>query len=249
MEWSIQEIARLTGSTSRTLRHYGEVGLLRPARTGSNGQRYYDQGALVRLQQILVLRQFGLGLSAIAQVLDGEQDTVGALRRHLELLERERVRIGRQAESIRTTIRKIEGGEPLMAEEVLDGFDHTKYEQEVTERWGREAYERGDNWWRSLTEEQKAAFKQQGVDVARDFARAKEAGEAVDGVVAQDVARRQVEWLALSSEVSRGYLIGLGEMYVADPRFGRNYAPAGVDPTPYAEYVRDVLKFYAEENL
>jgi MerR family transcriptional regulator, thiopeptide resistance regulator len=249
MEWSIQEIARLTGSTSRTLRHYGDVGLLKPVRTGSNGQRYYDQGALVRLQQILVLRQFGLGLPAIAEVLDGEQDTVGALRRHLELLERERVRIGRQAESIRTTIRKIERGEPLMAEEVLDGFDHTKYEDEVTERWGRDAFERSDRWWRSLSAEQKAAFKQQGLDVAADFVRAKDADEPEDGVVAQAVARRQVEWLGLSNEVSREYLIGLGEMYVADPRFGRNYAPAGVDPTPYATYVRNVLKFYAEKNL
>ncbi|GAB3269893.1 MerR family transcriptional regulator [Kineosporia babensis] len=249
MEWSIQEIARLTGTTSRTLRHYGEVGLLEPSRTGPNGQRFYDQEALVRLQRILLLRQFGLGLPVIAEVLGGEKDAVAALRGHLEMLERERVRIDRQAESIRTTIRKIEGGEPLMAEEILDGFDHTQYEQEVTERWGKDAYQQGDRWWRSLSDADKAAFKQQGLDVARDFGVAREAGEPADGAVAQDIARRQVEWLSLSSEASREYVIGLGEMYVADQRFGRYYAPEGADPTPYAEYVRDALKVYAEQNL
>ena len=46
-----------------------------------------------------------------------------------------------------------------------------------------------------------------------------------------------------------GLVIGIGEMYVADPRFGRNYAPTGVDPTPYAQFVSDVLKVYAERNL
>jgi len=53
MDWSIQDIARLAGTTSRTLRHYGEVGILPPSRTGSNGYRYYDERALARLQRIL----------------------------------------------------------------------------------------------------------------------------------------------------------------------------------------------------
>ena len=49
MDWSIQEIAKLAGTTSRTLRHYDDIGLVAPARIGSNGYRYYDDAALVRL--------------------------------------------------------------------------------------------------------------------------------------------------------------------------------------------------------
>ena len=41
-EWSIQELARLAGTTSRTLRYYGQVGLLPPTRTGAAGYRFYD---------------------------------------------------------------------------------------------------------------------------------------------------------------------------------------------------------------
>ena len=66
-DWSIQEIARLVGTTSRTLRHYDEIGLLPPARIAANGYRHYDEAALVRLQRILLLRELGLGLPAIAE--------------------------------------------------------------------------------------------------------------------------------------------------------------------------------------
>jgi DNA-binding transcriptional MerR regulator len=136
MEWSIQDIARLAGTTSRTLRYYGELGLLEPSRIGRNGYRFYDQDCLVRLQRILLLRELGLSLPTIAEVLKGQRDTAAALRTHLELLKQERDRIGRQIKSVKTTICKTERGERLMAEEVLDGFDHTRHEQEVTERWG-----------------------------------------------------------------------------------------------------------------
>jgi cell volume regulation protein A len=69
MDWSIQDTARLAHTTSRTLRHYGEVGLLTPSRIGTNGYRYYDERALVRLQRILMLRELGLGLLAIPGVV------------------------------------------------------------------------------------------------------------------------------------------------------------------------------------
>lgn len=69
MEYSIQQIAKAAGVTSRTLRHYDEVGLLAPSRVGHNGYRYYDDRSLVRLQRVLLLRELGLGLDAIGQVL------------------------------------------------------------------------------------------------------------------------------------------------------------------------------------
>ena len=79
MEWSIQQIAKLAGTTSRTLRHYDDIGLLAPSSVGGNGYRYYDQAALVRLQRILLLRELGLGLPQIAEVLDREASEEHAL--------------------------------------------------------------------------------------------------------------------------------------------------------------------------
>jgi DNA-binding transcriptional MerR regulator len=246
MEWSIHDIARLAGTTSRTLRHYGQLGLLDPSRVGGNGYRYYDQDCLVRLQRILLLRELGLGLPAIAEVLDGQRDTAAALRTHLALLEQERERIGRQIESVKTTLRKTEEGEPLMAEEVFDGFDHTRYEQEVTERWGREAYEKGDRWWRSLSDAEKNAFQQQQLDIAADFGRAHLAGRPADSDEVQAITQRQFEWLSITTNPTKEYFIGLGEMYVADPRFTANYDRHGEGT---AAFIRDAMKVYAERNL
>ena len=46
--WSIVEVARVAGVSSRTLRHYDDVGLLPPAYVGSNGYRYYGRDELHR---------------------------------------------------------------------------------------------------------------------------------------------------------------------------------------------------------
>ncbi|MBA2768288.1 MAG: MerR family transcriptional regulator [Sporichthyaceae bacterium] len=246
MEWSIQEIARAAGTTSRALRHYGQLGLLRPSRTAANGYRYYDQSALVRLQRILLLRELGLGLAATAEILDGQQDTAAALRRHLEVLEAEQERIGRQIASVKITLRRTERGEQLMPDEAFDGFDHTSYQEEVTQRWGKKAYEKGDRWWRSLSPSEKKAFQRTQHEITQDYGRARAAGVSPDSERVQAITRRHVEWLSIITTPSKEYLVGLGEMYVADPRFAVNYDRHGAGT---AVLVRDAMKVYAERNL
>lgn len=246
-EWSIQDLAKAAGTTSRTLRHYGQLGLLMPSRIGGNGYRYYDQDCLLRLQRILLLREMGLRLAAIADVLDGERDTASALRTHLKWLERERERLGRQISSVRRTLRKTEGGEELMAEEVFDGFDHTQYKDEVIEKWGADAYQRGADWWNSLSDTEKKEHQQRQLDIASDYGRAHAAGKSVDDDDVQAITQRHHDWLAVSVDsVSKCYFIGLGEMYVADPRFGVNYDKHSAGT---AEFVRDAMRVYAERNL
>lgn len=139
-----------------------------------------------------------------------------------------------------------------MAEKMFDGFDHTQYKDEVQERWGKDAYAKSDSWWRSMTADDKSAWQQRSADLGADWIAAAERGIDPAGDEAQAIARRHVEWLtgipgtpaAAPGGDVKGYVIGLGEMYVADPRFGANYG--GVQG---AEFVRDALKVYAEANL
>lgn len=258
-DWSIQEIARLAGTTSRTLRHYDDVGLLRPSRIAHNGYRHYDEAALVRLQRILLLRELGLGLPQIAEVLNpvnARQSEESALETHLALLREEQNRLARQIASVENTINALKGGEELMAENMFDGFDHTQYKEEVEERWGRKAYADSDRWWRGMTDAERADWQQRVSDLGRDWIAAAESGIDPASAEAQDVARRHVEWLtgipgtpaAVPGGDVKGYVIGLGEMYVADPRFGANYATSA-GGTQGAEFVRDALRIYADGNL
>ncbi|WP_431074472.1 MerR family transcriptional regulator [Microbacterium phyllosphaerae] len=258
-DWSIQEIARLAGTTSRTLRHYDDVGLLPPSRIAHNGYRHYDESALVRLQRILLLRELGLGLPQIAEVLnptDAQQSEEAALETHLALLREEQNRLARQIASVENTIDALRGGEELMAENMFDGFDHTRYREEVEQRWGRKTYADSDRWWRGMTDAERAEWQQRVSDLGRDWIAAAESGVDPASAEAQDVARRHVEWLtgipgtpaAAPDGDVKAYVLGLGEMYVADPRFGANYATSA-GGTHGAEFVRDALRVYADRNL
>jgi DNA-binding transcriptional MerR regulator len=252
LDWSIQDVARMAGTTSRTLRHYDDIGLLKPSRVGRNGYRYYNGAALLQLQRILLLRGLGLGLPAIAEVFQHETDAVKALSRHLDWLRQEQARLARQVLSVQQTIETVKGRGELMAEKMFDGFDHTQYKDEVEERWGKDAYAKSDAWWRGMGTEQKQEWKSRAEKLGNDWIAASGSGLAADSPEAQDLARRHVDWLTSipgtpASESGgdvKGYVVGLAEMYVADARFAANYGgEAG------AGFVRDALRAYAERNL
>ncbi|GAB3399367.1 TipAS antibiotic-recognition domain-containing protein [Schumannella luteola] len=274
MEWSIQQVSRITGATSRALRHYDQVGLLPPSRIGHGGLRYYDEDALVRLQRILLLRELGLGIPAIVEALsgsaahgDGGADAdepieggsraagagpatdpeVAALRIHLVQLRREQELLARRIDAVAHTIDARERGEPLMAEDMFDGFDHTQHREEVERRWGRKAYADSSAWWESKSAEEKKEWQARQAALAADWAAAAERGVDPASEAAQALAARHVDWLAgipgtpgYPAGPSAEYLAGLGEMYVADPRFAANYGGRRG-----AEFVRDALAIYA----
>lgn len=249
MAWSMHEIVQAAGTTSRTLRHYDRIGLLPPSHTGTNGYRYYDQDALVRLQRILLLRELGMGLPAIGDLLAAEQDAVPALRRHLAELAEERDRVDRLIRSVRTTIEKLEGGEELVASETFDGFDHRQHKAEVEERWGAQAYADSDAWWRSLDDAGKRSFQDEGRQLAEEFAIAATRGLEVRSETVLALAQRQYDWVRAGwggKVPSAEAFVGLGQMYVDDPRFRTNYE---VDGRNYAEFVRDAMTAYAETHL
>lgn len=69
--WKIGQLAARTGLTVRALRHYDQIGLLRPARRSPAGYRLYGEADVARLQQVQSLRQLGLSLAQIQACLDG----------------------------------------------------------------------------------------------------------------------------------------------------------------------------------
>ncbi len=136
-----------------------------------------------------------------------------------------------------------------MAEDMFDGFDHTAYREEVVSRWGEPAYATGDAWWRAMSDQERADWKAGLARLQHDWRDASERGSAPDSEEAQALAARHVAWLAAipgtpgsgSGGPPAAYLLGLGEMYVADERFAANYgAEAG------ATLVRDALRAYTE---
>ena len=88
--YSIGDMARAGGLSVRMLRHYDEIGLLRPARTDSRtGYRSYEPKQLDRLHRILALKDLGFSLAQVRLIVDDDvsaEELRGMLRlRQMEL--------------------------------------------------------------------------------------------------------------------------------------------------------------------
>ncbi|HEY9664292.1 MAG TPA: MerR family transcriptional regulator, partial [Allocoleopsis sp.] len=66
----VGDLAKQTGVSVRTLHYYDEIGLLSPSHRTETGYRLYGEEDIIRLQQILSLRQIGFSLEEIRECLE-----------------------------------------------------------------------------------------------------------------------------------------------------------------------------------
>src|SRR5690625_4390857 len=72
--WKIGELAVLTGLTIRTLRYYDQIQLFSPSEYTASGHRLYTKSDLTNLQQILSLKQMGLSLDDIKELMENKDE-------------------------------------------------------------------------------------------------------------------------------------------------------------------------------
>ena len=85
---TVKQVSTLTGVSVRTLHHYDEIGLLKPAKVTEAGYRLYDDASLCRLHAILLLKELQFPLKEIKEILDRPGfDPMEALAQQIELLE------------------------------------------------------------------------------------------------------------------------------------------------------------------
>lgn len=90
MEYSIKKLSEIAGVSTRTLRYYDEIGLLKPARVSSSGYRIYGKKQVDILQQILFYKELGMSLDEIKEIIQNPNfDRINALKEHkIKLLEK-----------------------------------------------------------------------------------------------------------------------------------------------------------------
>jgi DNA-binding transcriptional MerR regulator len=137
MKMQINEFARLTGVSVRTLHYYDEIGLLTPAYVDKfTGYRYYDENSILRMQEILFYRELDFSLKSIMNILSApDYDKEKALNEQKKLLVLKKERLERLISAIDSAKK---------GENIMSAFDNTKFENykdEVKEKWGKtEAY-------------------------------------------------------------------------------------------------------------
>ena len=228
MAHTVGAVAQMAGVTVRTLHHYDEIGLLNPSRSVA-GYRRYGEADLERLQRILFYRELGFGLDQIKTVMtDGASDAVVHLRRQHALLLDRIGRLQRMASAVEKAIEARQMGISLTPEErfeVFGDFDPDEHAAEVEERWGTtDAYAESRRRVASYGKADWLRMKAEGQAVNEQLVGAMRAGLAADSPEAMDAAE------AHRQQISRWFYdcphqmhVGLGEMYIADPRFATTY--------------------------
>ncbi|GAA3685993.1 TipAS antibiotic-recognition domain-containing protein [Arthrobacter ginkgonis] len=249
--YGIAELARQASVSSRTLRHYHRLGLLVPAHIGANGYRYYGWEEALRLQRILLLRDLGLGLEAIGEVLDGGRSPVEALRSHRRWLEAELRRLAAMARTVDTTIERLISGGTMEPREMFNGFGKNPYEEEARERWGEAAVDRSNARLAALPPGGREAMLEEAVAINAELAACMAEGEPADGERAQEAAARHYRWVCLSWTPDREAYLGLGRMYVEDSRFTAFYDQPKDSPARpgLAAYLSEAMDAYAQRRL
>lgn len=99
----IGELAKQTGLSIRTLHYYDEIGLLSPSHRTEVGHRLYSDQDIIRLQQILSLRQLGFSLSEIRECLENPDFSLP------KVIDLHRSQIREQMALSRTLLKRLNG--------------------------------------------------------------------------------------------------------------------------------------------
>ncbi|QNK41000.1 MerR family transcriptional regulator [Caproicibacter fermentans] len=251
MEYSIQKFAGLSGISTRTLRYYDEIGLLKPERLSSSGYRIYGDSQVRRLQQILFYRELGVSLDEIGRILDSPGfNAAEALRRHHELLLQQRARLNLLIHNVEKTL-AFEKGEIFMADkEKFEGFktelvkqNEQRYGKEIREKYGDEAVDQSNRKMLGMTQEQYVRFQALEQELNRALLKAFQSGDPA-GETAQHAADLHRRWLSYTwNHYTPEAHAGLVQMYVEDPRFTAYYDRLQPGLT---KFLKDAVTIYTE---
>jgi DNA-binding transcriptional MerR regulator len=253
MEYTVQKLGSLAGISTRTLRYYDEIGILKPARISSSGYRIYGQKEVDRLQQILFYRELGVSLDSIKEIVSAPSfDGANALIEHRERLLEKREQLDMLIANVDKTIALTEGRIKMSNKEKFEGFkqkmvddNEKKYGKEIREKYGKETVEKSNAKVKNMTQEQYDEVTALTALVTETLAQAFATGDPA-GELAQKAADMHKKWLTYYwNEYSKEAHAGLAQMYVDDPRFTAYYDEKQPGT---AEFLRDAILIYTGMN-
>ncbi len=252
-EREIGALARDAGLTTRALRHFDAIGLVPPSRTDSSGRRWYDRDAQLRLKQALVLRELRLSLSAIRDLLDGRSNITQTLNKHAELLREESSRLTALAGTVENTLRLM-GDDKKMINAIdpfagIFGYDtqtQQKYEQEITEKYGADKVIDSLTNVAKMSSIEAEAIVQEFAQVESELSALMVNGVPVEDPKVQGCIRHHFEIICKFWTPNQQAYLGLGLMYLNDPRFLERKERVAVG---LAAYESAAMTYFAETNL
>ena len=253
MEYTIQKLANIAGISSRTLRYYDKLNLLKPARINSSGYRIYSQTEVDLLQLILFYRELDMSLESIRKIItqpgyEAEQ----ALRDHRTKMLEKRSRLDLLISNLDKTIAEKEGGIKMTDSEKFKGLkqnlideNEIKYGQEIRQKYGDEAINRSNEKLLGMSREEYDKVTRLAAQIKTTLAEAFKTGDPT-GTLAQETADLHRQWLCFSwPQYNKDAHAGLAQMYVDDERFRAYYDD---DQPGTAAFFRDAILIYTDHR-
>lgn len=243
----IKEVAELAGISIRTLRHYDEIGLLKPAEVSPSGYRHYSEENLKTLQQILFFKELGFPLQKIKEIMESPSfDRLGALELQRHLLIEKKNRLGNMIALIEKTIQSEKEGMEMSSEEKFVGFrfDSNPYAREAREKWGDQAVDAAEAKMATLGGDEKLALADEMNEIYRELAAIRHTDPRAQE--AQTAIRKWFDFLNRHfGDYTPEAFKGLGQMYIEDSRFTKNIDQFG---TGLAAFMAAAMAAFANQT-
>lgn len=249
MDYTISKLAKLAGISTRTLRYYDEIGLLRPKDVNMSGYRVYGQNEVDALQQILFYRELSVSLDEIKSIVSSPDFTRRkALEAHLDALLEKQKQLATLIDNVRKTIAFEKGEIAMTDKEKFEGFkkglieeNEKQYGAEVRAKYGEETVNKSNERLMGMSRDEYERMEKLAKEVNDTLKAALETKDPA-GELAQKACALHKQWLmctwpSYSPEAHKG----LGQMYVDDERFKAYYEKIGPG---CAAFLRDALMVY-----
>ena len=241
----INEVAKLTGVSVRTLQYYDEIGLLIPKKL-DNGYRDYSDENLDKLQKILFYRFLKFKLNDIKGLLDGDIDGLKILELQRELILKEKEKFEIILNNIEKTIKTYKGEQTMTIEEKFNGFkkeDLNKYEEQAIEKYGKETIEESKK--RQSDKEDIVAEKFNSVFCS--MAEYKQDGFSIEEKEVQSKVEDLYNYMnKYAFDCSIEVFSYIGKGYSQNPEFKNNIDKFGEG---VAEYISKAIEIFCNDRL
>ncbi len=253
-QYSVKQVAKISGVSVRSLHLYDEIGLLKPAQRSEAGYRFYGETELLRLQQILFFKELGFPLAQVKQVLEQPDfELLKALEWQKKAFLERRAQMEQVLQTIDQTILHLKN------KGVMSNVDwlYRGISKEQSEAWRKEATEQ---WGDAVEKSEKSLNDLSRAKVEELVAEQKAVGESLYRMRHHDPTSSEVQaMLVRHYQVIRAFwgttghsdkqaaaYAGLGDLYLADER----YTMIDEEPQPeYAQFLQQAMAYFAETRL
>jgi DNA-binding transcriptional MerR regulator len=255
MEYTVSQLAKLSGVSPRTLRYYDQIDLLNPDGYTEAGYRLYQAEQVNRLQQILFFKAMGVPLEDIGNILDQPDfDHLEALEHHHRQLLNKRNQIDKLIQTITLTMEALKGGTKMSDQAKFEAFKESQiqeneeqYGQELHEKYGEETIYQSYEKMKKMTKAEHERAQKLGIIINEKLKESYHTTEEVGHLntpIAKEIFQLHKEWIEFywpvyTAEAHKG----LGTMYVEDERFKAYYDK---EQDGLAAHLRDIIDKYAE---